>query len=64
MLLETARILSPEDEIIKFNLSKLNEISQVPALNVESLTRNFITKEAEIDFLSPPMNTVDLHVAV
>lgn len=64
MLLETALMLSPDDEIIKSNLSKLIEISQVPAPDVKTLRRNLITEGSEIDFLSPPMNTVGLHVAV
>lgn len=64
MLLETARTLAPEDEIIKSNLSKLIEIRQARSLNVETLTRNFVTGKAETDFLRPPMNTVNLHVAV
>ncbi|HMF55965.1 MAG TPA: DUF4926 domain-containing protein [Pyrinomonadaceae bacterium] len=64
MLLETAQVLAPEDEIIKSNLSKLLEVSQVSALNVEAMTSSFFTEDIEINFLSPPpMDTVSLRMS-
>lgn len=63
MILETAQVLAPEDEIIKSNLSKLVEIDQVSALNVEAIARDFITEDIEVGFLSLPMNTIPLSMA-
>ena len=63
MLLESAQALAPEDNIVKSNLSKLIEISQLTESNIDALSANLIKEDIEIEFLSPPMNMVSLHVA-
>jgi len=63
IIFETAQDLAPEDEIIRSNLSKLLLI-QSSVLNMEAVPRNLVTEDIEIDFLTPPMNMVDLRVAV
>lgn len=63
MLLESAQTLAPEDNIVKSNLLKLIEISQLSASNIESMPGDFITEDIESDFLSLPMNTVSLSVS-
>jgi tetratricopeptide (TPR) repeat protein len=63
-ILETAQAIAPEDEIIKSNLDKLLKISQISPLNVETTILDFIPKDSEINFLSPPpVNTVPLRLA-
>ncbi|HVF50897.1 MAG TPA: DUF4926 domain-containing protein [Pyrinomonadaceae bacterium] len=62
MILETAQNLAPEDETIKSNLSKLLKITQASILNVETIDQDFITEDVNIDFFSPPMNTVPLRM--
>ena len=63
MLLETAQALAPANEVIKSNLSKVLEISQMSAPNVGSAAGGFLTEDIKIEFLSPPMNTVALRVS-
>lgn len=63
MVLETAQIMAPADEIIKSNLSKLLKISQVSAPNVETTLRDFVTEEIKIDFLVHTMSTVNLRLS-
>jgi tetratricopeptide (TPR) repeat protein len=58
MILETAQALAPKDEIIKFNLSKVLEISQVSVSGIETTTSDLVTEDLETEFFSPPMNSV------
>jgi tetratricopeptide (TPR) repeat protein len=63
MLLEAAHSMAPEDNIIKVNLSKLLNVTQGSALNLEPAMGNFITENVEIDFLIPPMKVVSLRTS-
>ena len=60
MIFETARALSSTDQTIDSNLSKLLALKQLATLEIPS---DLVTEDMEIDFLTPPMNSVPLHVA-
>jgi tetratricopeptide (TPR) repeat protein len=62
IIFEAAQQLAPKDEVIMSNLSKLLDLIQTSNLKADTLPRDFITEDIEIGFLTPPMNTVALHV--
>jgi tetratricopeptide (TPR) repeat protein len=56
MVFEAAASLAPQDNTISSNLSKLLTLSTVE-------TKDLVTQDIAVNFLTPPMNTVALHVA-
>lgn len=59
MIFEAARALTPGDETIQSNLSKLLALKQLATVEIP---QDLVTEAIEIDFLIPPMNTVPLHM--
>jgi tetratricopeptide (TPR) repeat protein len=60
MIFDAASALAPTDETINSNLAKLLAKKQLGGFETLS---DLITEDIEIDFLTPPMSTVGLHLA-
>jgi len=56
LMLEAAASLAPQDKIISSNLSKLLTLSTVE-------TKDLVTQNIPVNFLTPPLKSVALHVA-